>query len=369
MLTTNRNRILLLAAFLGAVGTFAFSPGLAGQTAPGTLVVGTREVPPFAMRDAAGNWTGISIDLWLEITARSSWSADDDSIVFVELALGALIDSIEAKAVDVGVAAFTVTLDRERRVDFSHPFFNSGLSLAVPVQSSSPILGVAQAILSRTFLTVIGALFLILLLSGALVWFFERRRNPEQFGDGVRGLGAGFWWAAVTMTTVGYGDKSPQTGGGRTVALVWMFTSVIIISAFTAGIASALTVGILRTDIGGPDDLVGRPVGTVSGSTAEHFGGRSGFVLQSYGSLREALDALVATEVDAVVYDRPVLRFMIKEDYPGQVRILPVDLEEQDYAIMVPEGSSYLEELNQALLGAIEAGVLDNIVNRYLGVK
>ena len=135
ILTANRNRILQLVALFGAAGTAAFSTGLAGQTAPRVLVVGTREVPPFAMRDAAGNWTGISIDLWLEITARSSWSASDDSTVFVEMDITALIDSIEAGTVDVGVAAFTVTRAREQRVDFSHPFYNSGLSIAIPFQA------------------------------------------------------------------------------------------------------------------------------------------------------------------------------------------------------------------------------------------
>ena len=109
--------------------------------------------------------------------------------------------------------------------------------------------------------------------------------------------------------------------------------------------------------------------GTVSGSTAEDYAVRSGFSFRSYGSVREALDALVATEVEAVVYDRPLLRYVVKEEYPGAVRVLPGSFDQQDYALMVPEGSPHLEEVNQALLGAIEAGVLDNIVNRYLGVE
>ncbi|MGO2102628.1 MAG: ion channel [Psychroflexus halocasei] len=44
------------------------------------------------------------------------------------------------------------------------------------------------------------------------------------------------------MTTVGYGDKSPLSLGGRIVGLIWMFMAVIILSSLTAGIASALTV-------------------------------------------------------------------------------------------------------------------------------
>ena len=124
--------------------------------------------PPPVCGDLSPYPTVVMVTAAHQNPARSSWSADDDSVVFVEMDISALIDSIEAGTVDVGVAAFTVTRARERRVDFSHPFYNSGLSIAVPFQAGSPILGVARAVLSRTFLTVVGALFLILMLSGAL---------------------------------------------------------------------------------------------------------------------------------------------------------------------------------------------------------
>ena len=41
-----------------------------GQTLSSrTLIVGTREVPPFAMKNSEGTWTGVSIDLWRQIAA------------------------------------------------------------------------------------------------------------------------------------------------------------------------------------------------------------------------------------------------------------------------------------------------------------
>jgi voltage-gated potassium channel len=54
----------------------------------------------------------------------------------------------------------------------------------------------------------------------------------------VRSFGDALWWAVVTVTTVGYGDVSPQTAEGRLIAVVLMFVGIGVISAFTATIAS-----------------------------------------------------------------------------------------------------------------------------------
>ena len=112
------------------------------------------------------------------------------------------------------------------------------------------------------------ALGLVLLIVGVLIWLFERRRNPEQFGGSVsEGIGNGFWWSAVTMTTVGYGDKAPVSTAGRALGLVWMFVSIITISGFTAAIASSVTVNKLQTRINGVADLPRVNVGSVANTS------------------------------------------------------------------------------------------------------
>ncbi len=68
---------------------------------------------------------------------------------------------------------------------------------------------------------------LVALTSGALFALFE--------GDS---LVDGLWWTVVTLTTVGYGDLSPATAGGRAVAAVLMVTSIGVVSFITANIAA-----------------------------------------------------------------------------------------------------------------------------------
>jgi voltage-gated potassium channel len=46
------------------------------------------------------------------------------------------------------------------------------------------------------------------------------------------------WWAIVTVTTVGYGDKFPVTAGGRAVATVLMFSGIALFSVLTAALAT-----------------------------------------------------------------------------------------------------------------------------------
>jgi voltage-gated potassium channel len=48
------------------------------------------------------------------------------------------------------------------------------------------------------------------------------------------------WWAVITMTTVGYGDKYPVTYGGRIVGILVAFSGVALVSIFTATVSSIL---------------------------------------------------------------------------------------------------------------------------------
>jgi voltage-gated potassium channel len=68
--------------------------------------------------------------------------------------------------------------------------------------------------------------------------------DPEQFPD----LGVGLWWAAATVTTVGYGDVVPTSSAGRLVGGVLMFLGIASLALLTAIAASAIVVGEVRSE-------------------------------------------------------------------------------------------------------------------------
>lgn len=326
------------------------------------LVIGTKVAPPFAIQAPDGSWSGISIELWRRIARGRGIE-----YTLEERTLEELITGLEDGSLDASVAALTMTAEREQRIDFSHPFYSSGLGIAVVPESGWAGMPWLRSLFSWDLLKALGGLLLLLFFVGLLAWYFERRHNEDEFGEGWSGVGDGFWWSAVTMTTVGYGDKSPRTVGGRVVALLWMFISVVTISGFTAAIASSLTVASLEFPVEGPEDLPRVTAGTVAASTSAAYLEHEGIRSKAFGSLAEALDGLEAGEVVAVVYDAPLLRYLARERSESSIEVLPGTFESQLYAIGLPQDTEIREALNREILKDLESRAWHDTLKRYLG--
>jgi len=359
LMSRNHSGPILIALALLVVGQASAQEALP----QGVLRVGTTSAPPFALKTEDGKWYGIGVELWRELAAELGMEFQLEEREFTDL-----LADVEDGSLDVAVAAITITADRETVIDFSHPFHTTGLAIAVPFEGTGlHWLRVAKRFLSLQFIYVIGALTLVLFVAGFLVWLFERRGNPEMFGGEMsKGIGNGFWWSAVTMTTVGYGDKAPKTLGGRVVALVWMFTSIIILSSFTAAITSSLTISQLGSSVQGLSDLKRVRVGTVEESTSAAFLAAQNIAAASFGGTSSGLQALVDGEIDAFVQDAPIMKYLVNTQYPGQLQVLPQTFARQDYGIALTSGSDLREPLNRSLLLLIRSEDWEALLKRYL---
>jgi polar amino acid transport system substrate-binding protein len=353
---------VLMVPALAEAGPALAQTKAASGSAENPMIVATHEAPPFAFRGPGGEWQGIAIDLWKRIADRMNVRYR-----FEPASLSGMIEGIADKQFDASVAALTITAERESLVDFTEPFYTTGFGIAVPARGADWV-GIVRSVLSWKFIQAVLALTAVLMLVGFFTWLFERRRNPEHFGGPWwRGLGSAFWFSAVTMTTVGYGDKAPRTVGGRVVALMWMFAAIIIISTFTGMIASALTATRLEGKVQGPSDLANVRVGSVPNSASDGWLAERHVAFRPYKDVKSGLGALAAGRIDAFVYDKPLLQYLIKEDSDGKVSLLPDRFGRQDYAIALPQGSPLREPMNRALLRVVESRTWNDIVFKYLG--
>jgi polar amino acid transport system substrate-binding protein len=328
------------------------------------LIVATREVPPFAMKNADGSWRGISIELWRRVAERLHLRYR-----FTEQASNQeILNGVASGAFDAGVAALSVTAARQRIVDFSVPYYTAGLGVAIPT-GEPRWLAIYRTLFSLGFLQAVVILLALAMGVGFVIWLLERRKT-EQFSGGARGLGTGFWWSATAMTQSGAGPDAPTTLPGRLVAIGWMIASIIAVAVFTAGVTSTLTQRELQGTVREINDLRHARVGAVAGSASVNYLDREHIPHRGFPSLHDGLEALKDERLDAFVYDKPLLTWMVLQDFSTKLRVLDIVLEHENYAIALPKNGGPLNHLlNAPLLEETESAWWDRTLFQYLGKK
>ncbi|MER9299756.1 transporter substrate-binding domain-containing protein [Mesorhizobium sp. M0621] len=360
--------LIVVVACVGAGAALAqTSPDLASPPSPSSkeISVGIKEAPPFAFKLQDGSWSGLSIDLWQKIAARLNLR-----FRYIEVpAVQDQIDGVVGGKFDAAMAAITVTADRERVVDFTQPFFSTGLGIATPLNNQPSWRPVLHALTSFGFLQAVLALIVISVVVGVLIWMFERRHN-DDFGGGVaKGLFSSMWWSTIAATQASTGDFGPRTVPGRVLAALWMIGSIIAIAVFTAGVTSVLTVTQMEGLVQGESDLAAVRVGAVQSSSTASYLDSTQIRHQDFASVKEGLDALRAGKIDALVHDKPLLGWLVGQNYATSLQVLDATFDQQQYAIALPLGSPLRKSLDVALLQTIESDWWKQAVFQYLGEK
>ena len=353
--------VILVLAFVGigsAVKAQTAQQPTSAQTA--ALKIGIHNAPPFAMKDNDGSWYGLGVDL-LGVVSRHSGV----HYQFVETEPEGIVRDVASGKLDAGIGAVPINAADERIIDFSQPYYSGEVGVALRLVDQLGPKFLFRLLASPAFLYMLGLLTGPVFVFGALIWLIERRANPQQFEPRpARGVFSGIWWATVTMTTVGYGDKAPVTFLGRLLAMAWMFAALILASITTAQLAAGLTSSLNTNFVSGVADLSGLDVGTVSQSVAEAELSLISIPSKPFKTVSAGLEALANHDIDAFVYDRAALQWALK-NY-SDLYLTGLQFSRENFGLILPQGSPYREQVNVAILQALQTEQWHLTLERYL---
>jgi ABC-type amino acid transport substrate-binding protein len=357
--------ILLIIVF-----SFSFQELAAAKPESAIMKVGISPFKPFVMIDDE-KATGFAIDVWEK-------AVEELGLQYKFVISRGVSDKLALLAsgdIDVAIGGITVTQKREEKVDFCHPYFHTGLDILVPANTSVSFADLVVSFFTRSKLIIIGLFVFMLITFGHLIWLVERR-NPKDKRlfrkKYLNGILEGMYWAIVTASTVGYGDKVPRTALGRFLTCFVIIASLPLFAFFIAELSSNITLNRIRAHIEGPADLPGRRVGVVKGTTSEEWIESVLADVHLYEVIDEAYYALQAGLIEAVVYDQANLLYFSTHEGKGRYSVVgrPFAYQEYGWALpQIPESVHRRELLNRALLAIQESGELDRIHFKWFGKR
>lgn len=329
------------------------------------LTVATRVLPPFIIQGGDA-YVGFSADLWNELAKRGNFSYAWKETANVKEILAA----VERGEAQVGIAAISVTSEREQKFDFSQPMFESGLQVMVPTTAEE---GFSAGRMLGTFTNgampyLLGILALLILVPGHFVWWAERQHDASPFSTHyIPGVFQAMGWAL--SAAAGQQNDTPHSRLGRFTSITAIFISLLFMTFWQAELTSSFTVQQLQGGIQGPEDLPGKNTGTTTGSTSASWLKDHGAKVTEFQKIDQAFAALEQGNIDAVVFDAPVLLYYAANGGRGKVRVVGPIFKKENYGILFPRGSEIRKTINEALLKMREDGTYDKLYDTWFGLR
>jgi polar amino acid transport system substrate-binding protein len=361
---------LFLALSLKPLASVA-QPEAPSHQATKKLVVAVMFAPPFSMQDEDGAWTGITVDLWKQIAEDL-----DLKYEFKKVDLKGLLAGLEDGTLDVGATGLGITAPREEKFDFSTPYLVANEAVAVNADQQPNLIQLfRRAFFNWSLLGLFLFIVLVMVGGGAILWMLEHKGNSDHYGGNTKkSFGRSVFWSIIVLSghdlphSIGWSTDSPTTSAARIFGMIWMAVGVLLVSLFTATAASQLTSKQLQGLVNDPQDLRHVKVGTVVNSVGQEFldKGHYKYSLYSPGPV-ELLKGLSEHQIDAAVYNGPIMSYYARTAFVNKVAVLRFSLRQDFMAIPLRPGSALRKPINRALLKVVETKKWQTALAGYLG--
>jgi len=348
--------VVLLALHL------AVPPAQAATTvsaANGPLRVVTTPIAPFVL-PKSDPLAGFSIDVWNEVARRLhvdfTWQlvAADDRL-----------SAVERGEADVAIGLIVMTPEDEKRVDFSHPYFDSGLQIMVHAQGESRLFAAFHSIPWAAIGELLGVAILVVLLLANVLWLVERRANPSFGKKYLPAIGEGLWGAMLIIATGEHGDRDAPRPIKRIAVVATWLLGVVLVAQLTATVTSSQTVARLQSEIRGPGDLPGKRIAATPGTIAGEYLTGLGLPFTPMANPDDGIRMLIKGEVQAIVLNAAIVQHLVARRGNGVLQAVGPVFRPEKIGIAVREGSPLRKRIDQALLAIYADGTYEDIYAKW----
>ncbi|GLQ55461.1 transporter substrate-binding domain-containing protein [Devosia nitrariae] len=329
------------------------------------LQVGVYVSPPFVARIGEDTYSGMAVELWTEVARRIGVTFEYQEYETAR----EVLQNISAGTLDAAVTNLTITRDRAEAVAFTQPWYDGGLRIMVHTEGSGGFWDVFSGLESAGHLRAYAWLALVILVATVGLALFDRKFDPEFPKRWREGLAESFHHV-MSIATSGRASRKNLFGWvGRIWQSLWLVIGVAVIAYITSSVTSVMTAVSLTGDIHSLADLPGRTTAVFTGTVAEEYVRDLGLPSRSYPSIEASVEALEAGEVDAIIADAPILEHYAHTNAHERVDVVGNIFHPDKYGFAFPHDSELAHAVTLEILALQEAGVLEDMKQRYFGTQ
>ncbi|XP_033958833.1 glutamate receptor ionotropic, kainate 3 [Pseudochaenichthys georgianus] len=303
---------------------------------------------------------------------------------------GMIRELIEHRA-DLAVAPFTITYMREKVIDFTKPFMNTGISILYRKPNGTnngffsflnPMTPDIWVYILLAYLGVSCVLFVIARFS-PYEWYDAHPCNPGS--DVVENnftLFNSFWFGVGSLMQQG-SELMPKALSTRIIGGIWWFFTLIIISSYTANLAAFLTVERMDSPVDSADDIAKQTkieYGVVKDGATMTFFKKS--KVSTFEKMWAFMSSKPSTSLVKSIEDG--IQRVLKSDYALLMESATIDyitqrncnltqvgglIDSKGYGIGTPQGSPYRDKITMAILNILEDGRLHMLRQKWWSVS
>ncbi|KAL1481321.1 hypothetical protein MTO96_015755 [Rhipicephalus appendiculatus] len=290
---------------------------------------------------------------------------------------GGITADLISGAAHLAATAYSVTSSRSRWVDFSVPYFHSGVScLAYAVKRDVPLSAFLIPFSVPLWLAIFLSLKVTALAAALYEWFSPFGLNPwgrqrtKNFS-----LASALWvmWSLLFSHLVAF--KAPKSWPNKVLINLWGCFSVIFLASYTANIAAHFAGLFFQMQVHDFHDtsLLSQRTGTARGTAAEGYvfaeNKRLWEHIQRFGvpTLEDGLESLRSGALDVLIGDTAVLNYYRANEPSCRLRLLGDSIFDDAYAVGMTRGFPLAQGISELVLRYNALGYLDQLHSKWYG--